>query len=51
MPICWAVFKLIPKSNFVGSTRVRSAGFLPLNNLVHVFSSEPVQVSQVDAVT
>ena len=31
-PICFAVFRLIIKSNFVGCSTGRSAGFLPLKN-------------------
>ena len=35
-PICFAVFRFITSSNFVGCSTGRSAGFLPFKNLVYI---------------
>ena len=49
-PICFAVFRLMTSSNFVGCSTGRSAGFAPLEDLVDVGSGAPVQVGIAHAV-
>ncbi len=46
-PICFAVFKLMTSSNFVGCSTGRSAGLAPFRILVHVICDAPVAVREV----
>ena len=46
-PICFAVFRLMTNSNFVGCSTGRSAGLAPFKNLVDVNGGAPETLSFV----
>ena len=49
-PICFAVFRLMMSSNFVGCSTGRSAGLGSFQNSVHVICDAPVAVREVCAI-